>query len=265
MQRRQAGELVYYTFESLDEQGVLHGIFTRLGGVSPAPWGPLNTAGTVGDSRENIVENRRRMFAALGRKVETIFDVWQVHSPDLVYSRQPRPLAQPHQKADGILSDNPEITLMMRFADCVPIFLYHPGTGMAALVHAGWKGTVLKIGAAAVREMCARTRSAPRDLLGAIGPSIGPDHYQVREDVLREVRASFGSQAEILIQLRDGKTFLNLWRANQLVLEGAGLCKIEISAICTACHTGEWFSHRAEEGRTGRFGAILVPGTAKYG
>ncbi len=113
--------------------------------------------------------------------------------------------------------------------------------------------------------MCARSGAAPGDLLAAIGPSIGPDHYQVREDVLGQVRSSFGVQASQLIQKRDGKTFLDLWKANQLVLESAGLSKIEVGAICTACHTEDWFSHRAEDGKTGRFGAILVPGKAAHG
>ena len=110
--------LEYFQFESLDNRLLKQGIFTRKGGVSPQPWDSLNQGGTVGDARENVIENRRRVYQVMGQPVESIFDVWQVHSADVICADEPRPLNAQHQKADAILTDRPEITLFMRFADC---------------------------------------------------------------------------------------------------------------------------------------------------
>ena len=100
--------------------------------------------------------------------------------------------------------------------------------------------------------------SRPGDILAFIGPSIGPDHYEVGADVLERVTATFGDQAVGLIERRDGRSYLDLWAANRLQLEQAGVKQIEVAGLCTACHTDDWFSHRAENGRTGRFGALMA-------
>jgi YfiH family protein len=259
MNLRQFKDLRYYTFETLDRLGVPHGIFTRSGGVSPAPWASLNTGGTLGDSRENVVENRLRIFQAMNRPVNSIFDVWQVHSTDVIYSREPRPLDQAHIKADGIVSDCPEITLMMRFADCVPVILYHPKTGCAALVHAGWKGTLAKITNQAIQVMQTHCQARPSEMIAAIGPSIGPDHYQVGEEVILGAEIAFGKNSAAILHSSNERYYLDLWKANTITLEEAGVQQIEVAGMCTGCSTNEWYSHRVEAGKTGRFGAVLVP------
>lgn len=248
----------YLTFDSLPTNRVIHGFFTRKGGVSPEPWASLNTGGTVGDERAHVIENRRRIFSALGRRVESVFDVWQVHGVEARASRQPRPLDAPHEQADIILTDSPEVTLFMRFADCVPIFLYDPIRHAAGLAHAGWQGTVKKAAAAAVAAMVLHYGCKPADLTAVIGPSIGPDHYAVGEDVIRQVQSAFGERADQLLASVDGKIHLDLWEANRLTLAESGVGQIETSRVCTACDVSLWFSHRAENGRTGRLGAILA-------
>jgi hypothetical protein len=94
--------------------------------------------------------------------------------------------------------------------------------------------------------------------MAAIGPSIGIDHYEVGPDVISQVEQSFGSDAKRIIDVRDGRTYLDLWAANQIQLEKSGVENIEVAGLCTACHLGDWFSHRAEKGRTGRFGALIA-------
>ncbi len=249
--------LEYVCFESFPKDKVKQGIFSRLGGVSPAPWDGLNLGGTVGDSRENVIENRRRMFASLERPVESLFDVWQVHSRDVVCSENPRPLDQAHQKADAILTANSHVTLLMRFADCVPILLYDPDKKVVGLVHAGWMGTVSQIVLAAVNEMQRHYGSLPRNILAGIGPSIGPDHYEIGPDVVEKVHESFLGQAKDVLAERDGRSYLDLWKSNRLLLESAGVRSIEVAGVCTACDIGHWYSHRAEHGKTGRFGALI--------
>lgn len=133
--------LHYFTFESFPS-GLIHGILTRKGGVSPEPWASLNLGGTVGDDPQRVRENRLRALEALGRSPDSVFDAWQVHGTGVFRADAPRPADMPHPKADILLTDRPQVTLLMRFADCVPIFLVDRRHGAIALIHAGWKGTV---------------------------------------------------------------------------------------------------------------------------
>lgn len=247
----------YYEFRIFPST-LKQAVFTRQGGVSPAPWASLNVGGTVGDQAERVRENRMRSFAAMGRSLDSLFDVWQVHSADAVFTASPRKPGQDYQKADIIFTDRAEVTLYMRFADCVPIMLFDPARGVIGMAHAGWLGTVRGAAAAAVRAMTARYGSNPAEVLAAIGPSIGPDHYEVGAEVVEQVKQAFGAAAQSLIANRHGKTYLDLWSANRVQLQTAGVAQIEVAGLCTACHLDDWFSHRAENGRTGRFGALMA-------
>lgn len=252
--------LRYYTFPVLDEQGLKHGIFTRHGGVSPQPWDSLNQGGLVGDERANVVENRRRLFEAMSLPVESVYDAWQVHGTHVICTEQPRPLDAPHKKADAILTDRTGVSLFMRFADCVPVVLYDPVRRVIGLVHAGWRGTVDRVAGVAATRMCDHYGSRASDIIACIGPSICVDHYQVGEDVQTAAKSSFGHRAGELFSANGHGIHFDLWAANRLGLEDVGIRKIEVSGICTVCNNQDWFSHRAEHGRTGRFGAIITLG-----
>jgi len=254
---RQVGDLRLFALESLDLPGVLHAAFTRRGGVSPSPWASLNLGGTVGDDRPRVLENKRRLLQAVDRPLDSLFEVWQVHSADVVQADEPRGQADLRQ-ADAIITSNPDVTLLMRFADCVPVFLVDPRKRAVGLVHAGWLGTVRKTVAKAVRALEQAFGSDPADLKAGIGPSIGPDHYPVGDDVVQAVREAFGAEADEFLELRDGAAHFDLWGANRRLLEGVGVTSIEVAGVCTACHPDDWYSHRGEAGRTGRFGGLLA-------
>jgi YfiH family protein len=254
-----SGGICSFTFASLDLYGLPHAIVGRRGGVSPAPWESLNLGGTVGDASERVAENRRRAFAALELSLSSAFDVWQVHSAEVVLAEGPRG-SRPIVQADAILTRERSVTLFMRFADCVPVLLFDPRQGAIGLVHAGWLGTVRKTVQTAVRKMKAAFGTRPEDLLAGIGPSIGPDHYTVRDDVVGHVRRSLGASAEEHLRMRDGAIHLDLWSASRALLEAEGVRQIEVAGLCTGCNTGDWYSHRAEAGRTGRFGALITLG-----
>lgn len=253
---QESGNLEYFRFFNFNDR-VTQAIFTRKGGISPYPWLSLNLGGTVGDTREHVIENRRRMFSALNIPVESLFDVWQVHSADVICCDHPRPLDQPHKKADAILTNQPGVTLFMRFADCVPILLHDPQKEVVGLVHAGWQGTVKKVVQSAVLEMNQVYGSQPENIQAGIGPSIGPDHYEIGSDVTNLISGTFGQSTRQILRSSYGNTFLDLWRANQVLLEDVGVKSIEISGFCTACDINRWYSHRAEKGKTGRFGALI--------
>jgi YfiH family protein len=176
----------------------------------------------------------------------------------VVYADAPRPLDTPYQKADIMLTDNPRVTLFMRFADCTPILLYDPKKNAIAIIHAGWLGTVRGAARIAVQAMQERYASNPAHILAAIGPAIGPDHYEIGQDVIAQVRDAFGPDAKSLLKAHGNGIHFDLWKANQTLLEGMGVRQIETMGICTACHPDDWFSHRGEKGKTGRFGALIA-------
>jgi len=250
--------LQYFHFEELDRLGFKHGFFTRQGGVSPQPWSSLNLGGTNGDSRANVVENRRRIFECTGIPVESILDVWQVHETEILHAEKPRPLDMPHQKADGITCSEKGITLFMRFADCVPILFVDPNRRVIGIAHAGWKGTVKKIAGMMVDHLVSDYQCQPVDIIAAIGPSIGPDHYEVDDDVISRVKHIFGEKSKDLLVKVGEKIHFDLWETNRLILKESGVEKILNASLCTACDTQKWYSHRAEDGKTGRFGAYLA-------
>lgn len=254
---RQIGPLRAFQFESLESAPIDHAIFTRQGGVSPEPWASLNLGGTVGDDRGRVLANKQRALDAFGRTAESLYEVWQVHSADVVLAKEPRGNGE-LVKADALISASPHVTLLMRFGDCVPILIADPVRGAIGLVHAGWLGTVRQTAASAVRAMTSAFGSRPHELLAGIGPSIGPDHYPVGEEVVGQVRAVFGDAADDLLRSSNGRVHFDLWGANRKLLHKAGVAAIETAGICTACHLEDWYSHRGERGRTGRFGAVLA-------
>jgi YfiH family protein len=247
--------LKYYSFPSIAKE-VRHGIFTRVGGTSPKPWESLNMGNTVGDESGRVTQNRQLAFGVLKLDNKSLFDVWQVHSATVALAGAPRAMNEDYQKADVILTNQPKVTLMMRFADCTPILLHDPVNKVIGLVHAGWMGTVKMAAKIAVEAMVENYGSNPEDIRAAIGPSIGPDHYEVGTDVIEKVRKTFGEINHVLIEKINGKFHFDLWEGNRLLLQIAGVKKIEVAGLCTACNLGDWFSHRAEKGKTGRFGVL---------
>ncbi|MDX9991786.1 MAG: peptidoglycan editing factor PgeF [Anaerolineales bacterium] len=250
----------YLTFDLFPEQ-VIHAVFTRHGGLSPAPWASLNFGGTVGDEPARVRQNRFRAFRALGRDPHSMFDVWQVHSADVVIATAPHESVPREFKADAIITDNPAVTLLMRFADCTPILFFDPIRQALGIAHAGWLGTVRRAASAAVAAMQSAYGCDPANLLAAIGPAIGPDHYQVGPEVVEKAHHAYGAQAAALFHDVGGpRPHFDLWSANRLDLEQAGLQpgNIAVCEICTACNPQDWYSHRQEKGKTGRFGALIA-------
>jgi polyphenol oxidase len=253
-----SGDLAYLTFPAFEELGLIHGVFARSGGVSPAPWASLNMSTTVGDSRENVRENHRRALAALGRDPASAHDTWLVHGTEVVIANTPRQADAPPVKADILLTDRSEVTLLMRFADCTPILLFDPVRRVIGFAHGGWQGTIRKVAQVAVEAMQAYYGSKPEDICAVIGPAICVEHYPVGAEVVEQAHAAFGEAADELFERGNGQAHFDLWKANRYVLELAGVRNIEISGICTASDTQQWFSHRAEHGQTGRFGAFMA-------
>lgn len=258
MRQFQQDGLIYYKFDSFDDDMVDHAIFSRHGGHSQGPYTSLNLGGTNGDDPTDVLANHEKLFKVFGRPYSSRFDVWQVHGKTIVFSEAPRPPEKKHPPADGIFTDKPEVTLIMRFADCVPLVFHDPVQKVVGIVHAGWQGTLLRIGAEAVREIHQRYGSSASDLRVGLGPSICGKCYQVGEDVRKQFLKAWGLEAEQFFAETENGLHLDLWGANEWTLRQAGVRQIENSGFCTAEQLEAWYSYRKEKGITGRFGVVIA-------
>ncbi|HNW14576.1 MAG TPA: peptidoglycan editing factor PgeF [Anaerolineaceae bacterium] len=249
--------LEVFSFAHPDFEGAQHGFFTRKGGVSHGFYQSLNLGGSIGDNPEHVLENKHRVMQAINRQPNSFYEVWQIHSTKVVHCDTHLAAACPRTKADGIFTSNTQVTLMMRFADCVPIIFYDPVVKVVGIVHAGWVGTVNRIIEKAIKGAIKTYGCNPENLIAGIGPSIGPDHYEVGADVVQKVKASFKKQADQVLTTQNGRVYFDLWNANRLILWENGITRVHLSNLCTACDTKNWYSHRAEKGKTGRFAAVI--------
>ncbi len=248
--------LKFYQFDGLASQaGVAHGVFTRQGGVSAPPWASLNLSGSTGDSPEATAENGRRMLAALGLVRGQVVSAWLNHG-DRVVIAGPQHLGSAMRDTDALVSATPGLVLSMRFADCVPVLLYDGVCRVAAIAHAGWPGVAAGIAGKTVRAMRDAFGCSPADLWAGIGPAIRAECYEFGADLARRVAAACPPQAPVIVPQPDGTVHLDLIAAVLWQLRAEGVTNIEDSGICTACNTGEWFSHRVEK-KTGRFGVVF--------
>lgn len=268
---RKERDLVYLTFPSLEESGVVDHLFsTRLGGVSQGYVGSMNLSYHRGDEKENVDENFRRIGELLGRGVEDFVFTDQTHTTHVkIVTEDDRGKGmvreQDYTDVDGLITDRPGIVLSAFFADCVPLFFVDPVRKAVGLSHSGWKGTVGKIGKVTVEAMERAYGCRPADMIAAIGPSICGDCYEVGEDVAEQFRETFlptGQRADgkLLTEKRGGKYMLDLWEANRRILEEAGIPgeNISVTDLCTCCNPDFLFSHRASKGKRGNLGAFLV-------
>jgi hypothetical protein len=241
------------------------GISSRHGGVSTGHYSELNVGLHVGDDPIAVVENRRRLAASAGIDFTAWTFAEQVHGNRVTVVTQANKgagresLTDVLPGADGLVTDEAGICLAALYADCVPLFFYDPEHKAVGMAHAGWRGTVGRIGANIVETMTREFSSRPDQLLAAIGPSIGSCCYEVGEQVATEVQQmiaqlAIGSQDAILQPHGDDKFMLDLQQLNRQIMIKAGILpsNIEMTGLCTGCRTDEFYSHRRENGSTGR-------------
>ncbi len=265
--REQAG-VPFFVFPSIEKTGsVVHGFSTRLGGVSEGIFSSMNVSFTRGDQEEAVRENYRRLGAAMGFSCENLVCTDQTHTVNLrVVTEEDRGKGfvrpKDYTDIDGLVTDVPGLVLAAFYADCVPLYLVDPVRRCIGLSHAGWRGTVGKIGKKTVELMREQYGSSPEDLVAAIGPSICQSCYEVSKDVIEKFQEAFDERfwPELFYEKGGGKYQLNLWRANELGFLEAGVRAERIAAagVCTCCNPELLFSHRASRGRRGNLGAFLM-------
>ncbi len=228
---RAAGALRLLTWPALEASGADAAVTARDGGVSSGPYATLNLSLSVGDDPAAVLENRRRLAAALGANPGDFVFARQVHGAAVrIVGPADRgsgafTLDDAVPDTDALVTTSPHVALAILTADCVPIVLHDPVAGVLACVHAGWRGTVARVPAAAVAAMQS-LGSRPSDILAGVGPAVAPARYQVGPDVHQAVTQAFGSAAPSFIRpdpAAPGRWLLDLWSANRHVLREAGL------------------------------------------
>lgn len=267
MELRKKNEVAMLHFPAFDRiDFVIHGMSTRIGGVSKGIYAAMNFKADGEDSAENIRENYRRIAEYLGCDTERIVRPRLVHGKRVHLVEEAdygcgavRPSTL--METDAVITNQPGVTLCATFADCVPLFFIDEKNHAIGLAHSGWRGTVQKIGLETVREMKRYFGSEQRDILAAIGPCICGDCYEIGTEVAEEFMTAFDAAEEkgILRKKSPEKYLLDLRKANEQVFLEAGILpeNITISDVCTCCNPELLFSHRATRGQRGALGAFL--------
>jgi hypothetical protein len=264
MKRLTGDTLVYYEFDLLQERGLRHGVFTRIGGVSEGPYASLNLSRSTGDGIEPVRENQRRMFATFGVEASDTITSWLVHGNTVrvVTPADMKFFDKNDFQADAMITNHSGLLLTLRYADCAPVLFYDCVKHVVGIAHSGWQGIVRRVLPATIKTMVREYQCNPLDIRACVGPSIGPDKFEVGEDVARWVQAATKDPIiEPSTENKNGqicKPHVNLWKACESQLIESGVIYIESANICTATNTSEWFSHREEKGITGRFGAAII-------
>lgn len=256
--------LVYYTFSLFDAySGLACLVSTRLGGVSTDSLRSLNLSFRTGDREEAVVENRRRLNNVLGVQAERVAQAQLVHGNHIerVTEQAPFDAFYKFPSTDGLVTSVRDRPLFIPVADCTAIAFFDPNQQVIGLVHAGWKGVINRIPQRMVETMHTAYGCQPEDIRVGISPGIGPCCYQVREDLVSIFTDAFAEDASrFFLPQPDDTIHLDMWTALRWELQGAGILPehLEVAEICTACHTDEFYSHRAEQGKTGRFASMIV-------
>jgi hypothetical protein len=234
--------------------------------VSSPPFDSLNF-GNPGDlpaerkdPRANIMENWRRLLAAVGCAGRRVVEVHQVHGGDVRVERGHSRKGtadgaqdQGDPRADAIVTDDPSVIAAVRVADCAPVLLAEAGGRIVAAVHAGWRGVIAGVAGNAVRSM---REMGAHDIVAAIGPCIGPENFEVGDEVAREFWRVFGDRAPVRAGSA-GKSFIDLPCALERQLVGAGVGEIDVLGRCTVGEPELFFSHRRDRGVTGRMVGVI--------
>jgi YfiH family protein len=218
------------SWPALDASGASAAVTARSGGVSGGPYATLNLSLSVGDDPDRVLENRRRLAAAISARPQDFVWARQVHGAGarVVDGADAGSgafgLDDAIADADTLVTRTPGVVLAILTADCVPVVLHDPVAGVLACVHAGWRGTVAGVSAAALAAM-ENLGAHPRDVVAGIGPAIAATSYQVGPDVHRAIYRSFGSAAPAFIRPDSApdRWLLDLWAANRHALRQAGV------------------------------------------
>ncbi|MGB1249492.1 MAG: polyphenol oxidase family protein [Candidatus Promineifilaceae bacterium] len=264
MQRREKNGVPYYQFDCFPADKVQHAVLTRQGGVSLAPHDALNLSNSQADEASAVAENRRRAYGIFEQTQETLVHASLVHG-NAVARVTSADNGNWIPAVDGLITNERGVGLTLNAADCGILFLYDPINHAIGLAHAGWQGAMANMTGTMVRRMSAEFGSDPAQMIAALGPCISVSHYEVDEPVISQVHSNFPKWTDRLLAYQEdddgnciGRPHFNLALANHIGLYEADCKNVTLPAFCTASRTDLFFSHRAEKGKTGRFGTMFI-------
>lgn len=266
MTLKNADTVPYLVYNSLEEINFIrHGFSTRLGGVSEGIFESMNLALNRGDYPDCVIENYHRICDSIGLEFESLTASAQDHhtfvrrvtSADRgVGIYKPRDM----QSVDALITDEAGVTLVTYYADCTPLFFVDTRRKAIGLAHAGWRGTVGRIGEKVIEKMTGCFGTDPADLVCAVGPAISKCCYEVDKACADE----FYSLADLdnsrfIFPRENNKFMIDLLEANRQILVKAGVKEenITISDLCTKCNSSLLWSHRATNGQRGTMCALM--------
>ena len=247
-----------YQFDLLADWPVEACVSTRTGGVSKPPFDSLNFSTRRGDAEAAVDTNIERFSRACGFRREDLVWAGQIRS-DAVCEATDVHRGTRLAGTDGLVTSEVRLPLMTLYADCVPIVIYDTVHHRLGAAHAGWQGTVKRIALQLLQQLGRRYGTRPADCVAGLGPSIGPDSYEIGDDVIQLVHITQEDAASLLRpSAHKGRAYFDLWEANRRQLATGGVpgdC-IEIGGLDTAALPNTFFSHRAARGRCGLFGML---------
>ena len=262
------GGVPYLSFKALEDTGmVINGFSTRLGGASKGRFATMNFSYSRKDDPADVLENFTRMADALGVERARMVVSYQTHTTNVRrVTREDEGKGvireRDYRNVDGLITDVPGITLVTFYADCVPLYLVDPVHHAIGLSHSGWRGTVRRMGQVTMDAMKEAFGTRPEDVTACIGPSICRDCFEVGEEVAEAFADAFDPKyrdALYRANAKPGKYQLDLWKANEIIFQEAGVPKEQIHTtnICTMCNSDYLFSHRRVGEERGNLAAFL--------
>lgn len=242
--------------------GLRHAITTRHGGVSAAPFDSLNLGLHVGDDDAQVLANRGRVAQALGYEERDAVWAQQVHGANasVVTPRERGRGASFYADAicdsDALICASSGVPCWILVADCAPILLVHPARQVLAVVHAGWRGALSRITSRTLARMGEEFGVEAAEVRGGIGPCLCVECLEVGEEVALEPECAGASTC--IVRAGFEKPHLDLRRVLLDDLKAAGVREenVEVSGECPRCLSHKYFSHRGENGKSGRFGLV---------
>lgn len=256
----------YLTYNSLSEINFInHAFSTRLGGVSVGEFTSMNMAFNRGDNPESVTENYKRICKSAGFDFDSLTASAQDHNTFVravtsenkgVGIYKPRDL----QSVDALITNEKGVTLVTYYADCTPLFFVDTKQKAIGLAHAGWRGSVGRIGEKVVNKMTELYGTNPTDIVAAIGPAISVCCYEVDKPCADNFYAlSDLDSSRFVFPKENGKYMIDLLETNRQILEAAGVKNenITVSDVCTNCNSELLWSHRATKGKRGTMSAFM--------
>lgn len=244
----------------LRNAGFRHGFFGRTGGCSRGSFASMNCSYSVGDDAEDVARNLARIARHLGVVTSNLLTVSQVHGCE-VYDADSLLGAQTQSapEADALISAAGDFALSVRTADCVPILVGCRATGMAAAIHAGWRGVASNIVSACIERLLARGATA-QSLVAAIGPHIGPQAFEVSPDIARQLD-SVAPEANAVLWPPNARPRVRLASLVTSQLHSRGLTSEQIDELvaCTYSNDKDFFSYRRDGAKSGRQISAIRP------